>query len=430
MIEAKPADHAPATVVADGSLRGLRAAYLTSRYPAISHSFIRREVETLRGLGARIDTFGIHRADPEHVLSAADREDDRRTYAVAPPRWRELFGAHARAAISRPRGFLGAVGLALRAPASSARERLRRLIHFAEGVQVWRECERRGIRHVHAHFTSPPADVALLAAEVGGWSWSFTAHGVDISADASPWLAEKVRRAAFVVCVSDHGRAQLMALVEKEHWPKLHLVRCGVDVTAFKPRTPRRRGGARLSVLTVGRAEPVKGQMVLLEALAMLEQHGLDVAATLVGGGSLLSPLRQRARELGVAEQVNFAGNVGHEGVHAHYAAADAFCLPSFGEGVPVVLMEAMASGLPVVASRVGGIQELVEHGLSGFLVPPGRPDLIAAALERLADDPELRAGMGEAGRAIVAAHFDPVVSGNRLAGLFREMLGCDGGGW
>jgi glycosyltransferase involved in cell wall biosynthesis len=423
-------DREPTPGLVPGPVGGLRAAYLTSRYPAISHSFIAREVETLRRLGMRIDTFGIHRADPEHVLCAADRDALRTTYAVAPPRWGAVLAAHARALLVRPRRYLATLRLGLGFPVPSGRARLRRLVHFAEGVQVWRECERRKIPHLHAHFTSPPADVALLAAELGGWTWSFTAHGVDIPADSASWLAEKVRRAAFVVCVSDHGRGQLMALVEEEHWPKLHLVRCGVDVAAFERRTPRERGGAPLRVLTVGRAEAVKGQPVLVEAVAALGRRGFDVEATLVGGGSMLPALRNRARELRVDEQIHFAGHVAHEAVHAHYAAADVFCLPSFGEGVPVVLMEAMAAGLPVVASRVGGIPELVEHGVCGFLVSPGRADLIAAALERLADDPELRQRMGDAGRSIVAGRFDPSASGRRLAELFQATLTPHAGDW
>jgi colanic acid/amylovoran biosynthesis glycosyltransferase len=396
-------------------------AYLMSRYPAVSHVFIAREVQALRRLGLRIDTFAIHRSGARHVLTDEDGQARRDTYAVLPPRWPEFLGAHLYALAARPRRYLVALWLALGQPPAGRRGRLGGVAHFAEAVPIWRECRRRGLRHVHAHFTRPSADVARLASHFarGELTWSFTAHGVDIGLDDPERLAEKVRHAAWVTCVSDFGRAQLMALVEDHHWTKLHLVRCGVDTRDFAP--PLRRDGedADLRILTVGRTEPVKGHAVLLDAVALLAERGIDTRATVVGDGSLLPGLRRRAAELGIDGRVRFPGSVGQDRIRNHYAGADVFCLPSFAEGVPVVLMEAMAMGLPVVASRVMGVPELVEHGASGLLVPPARPDLLADALQRLAVDPTLRRRMGEAGRAAVARRFDPEVAARLLRTLF-----------
>src|SRR5215211_1095275 len=373
-------------------------AYLASRYPAISHSFIAREVQALRRLGVRVDTFGIHRSDPQHVLTARDAEALRDTYAVLPPHWPGFLGAHLRAVLTRPRRYLRALMLTLGQPSAGLRGRAADLAHFAEAVPIWYECRRRGLRHIHAHFTRPSADVALLASHLAGGElrWSFTAHGVDISLDAPDRLAEKVRRAAWVVCVSDFGRAQVTALVEARYWPKVHLIRCGVDPDEFTPPLRRNGENADLRILTVGRAEPVKGHAVLLDAVALLAKRGIDVRTTVVGDGSLLPELRRRAAELGIDGRVRFTGSVGQDRIRDHYAGADVLCLPSFGEGVPVVLMEAMAMELPVVASRVMGVPELVEHGVSGLLVPPARPDLLADALQRLAVDRGLRRKMGE----------------------------------
>jgi colanic acid/amylovoran biosynthesis glycosyltransferase len=396
-------------------------AYLSSRYPAISHSFIAREVRALRKLGLRVDTFGIHRSEPRHVLSAGDAEALRDTYAVLPPQWPGFLSAHLRALVTRPRRYLGALILALRQPPARRTGRAHDLAHFAEAVPIWRECRRRGLRHVHAHFTRPSADVALLASHLAGGelSWSFTAHGVDIPLDDPKRLAEKVRRAGWVACVSDYGRAQVMGVVEARFWPKVHLIRCGVDPDEFSP--PLRRNGrdGDLRILTVGRTEPVKGHAVLLDAVALLAERGVETSTTVVGDGSLLHRLRERAAELGIAGRVRLVGSVGQDRIRDQYAAADVFCLPSFGEGVPVVLMEAMTMELPVVASRVMGVPELVEDGVSGLLVAPARPDLLADALERLAGDRALRGRMGKAGRAAVARRFDPDVA----AGLLRRLL-------
>jgi colanic acid/amylovoran biosynthesis glycosyltransferase len=401
-------------------------AYLVSRYPAISHAFIAREVQALRRLGLRVDTFGIHRSDPRHILTTGDAEALRDTYAVLPPRSPRFVWAHLRAMVNRPRRYLGALTLALNQPPVARSGRAGDLAHFAEAVPIWHECRRRGLRHLHAHFTRPSADVALLASHLadGELTWSFTAHGIDISLDGAERLAEKVRRAAWVACVSDFGRAQVMGLVEDRHWTKLHLVRCGVDPEEFAPRQ-RQGGGADgdLRILTVGRVEPVKGHAILLEAIALLAERGIDARATVVGDGSLLPGLTRRAAELGIHARVRFEGSVGQDRIRDHYAGADVFCLPSFGEGVPVVLMEAMAMELPVVASRVMGIPELVEHGTSGLLVPPARPDLLADALQRLAADRGLRRKMGEAGRAAVARRFDPAVAAGLLRGLLMATI-------
>lgn len=226
-------------------------------------------------------------------------------------------------------------------------------------------------------------------------------------------LAEKVRRARFVAVISDYARSQLMKLVEPAHWRRLEVVHCGVDPAHFEP-VDRSGRSAPLRVLTVGRLVPDKGQAVLLEAVALLGARGVDVELTLVGDGPERESLQAAA-----GRSVRFAGAVGQDLVRAHYTAADVFALPSFAEGVPVVLMEAMATGLPVVSTRIAGIAELVDHGVGGLLVAPGRAEPVAEALERLAADPLLRARLGRAGRERVVARYDIADAVERLAELF-----------
>jgi len=386
----------------------VKVAYLCNRYPAISNTFILREVRALRRLGVEVHTLTVRRPAREHLLAAADREEDARTWAVLPAGPGRLLAAHRAALAHDPRRYLATLRLAWRLSAPGARAHLWQLFYFAEAALVWAECRRRGVRHLHAHFTDVASDDALLAAHLGGWSWSFTVHGpVELANVARHRLAEKAARADAVVCVSDFCRSQLMTLVAEERWSRLRLVRCGVDPGAFAPNGGPPPGRRELELLCVGRLVAVKGHVVLLDALAELRARGVPLRATLVGDGPERAALTAHAVRLGLGHAVAFAGAVGQDAIRAHYARADVVCMPSFAEGLPVVLMEAMAMAIPVVATWIAGVPELVRDGHSGLLVAPGRPDELAGAIERLARDPELRRRLGRAGRERVLEEFD-----------------------
>lgn len=403
----------------------MKLAYVVSRYPFVSHVFILREVLALRRAGVEIETFTIRRPEPEHILSAADREAAATTHVIVPPRPLDLVLAHAAAFLRSPSRYFATLTLALRLRGRGARSLLWQVFYFGEAALLWRTCRRAGVRHVHAHHANVASDVALLAARLGGpdWSWSFTMHGSTEFFDVREHrLPQKVELAGFVVCVSHHGKSQLMGLVGTDHWRKLRVVRCGVDVSVFAPRDDGDSGGP-FEVLTVGRVDPVKGQPLLVEAMAELRRRGVDARLTIVGGGDGLADLQALAAGLGVTDAVHFAGAVGQDEIRAYYARADAFALPSFAEGLPVVLIEAMASGLAVVASRITGIPELVEDGVSGLLVTPSRGDELAEALAELAADPARREAMGRAGREKVVAEFDIERTASELAAVFAELV-------
>jgi colanic acid/amylovoran biosynthesis glycosyltransferase len=402
----------------------LRLAYLCDQYPAISHTFVLREIEALRRLGAEIATVSIRRSDPAHLKAAADRREFETTYALLPVGVTTLLRVHLGALARQPRRYVATLLWALRTGRGSARGRLWQLFYFAEAVLVWDRLRREGVTHVHAHFTSPAADVAMTVARLGrGWSYSFSAHGTDIQTADQGLLAEKVRNARFVVCVSDFGRSQLMTLVDDEHWPKIHVVRCGIDLAQFDGDRGTADSAGELQILNVGRLHPVKGQAVLLDALKLLLDGGVAARLTIVGDGERRDALERRAGKLGVTDSVTFAGNVGQDDIRAYYERADAFCLPSFGEGIPVVLMEAMAMRVAVVSSRIMGIPELVEDEVGGLLVPPGRPDLLAAALRRLAEDRELRERLARRGHDKVAADHDGSRAAEQLGDLFASAV-------
>ena len=403
----------------------IKVVYVTSRYPAISHSFIQREVVTLRSLGVEIHTVALRAGTPTDVRTAADRFDFARTFAVLPVSPVRLVRTQFEAFFAAPRRYLRAAAIAMRG-AIGLTERIRRAGHFVEATIVWRHCRQQGVRHLHAHFERPSADVAMLAAKLGGdrengWSWSFTAHNPLEYLSPSDGLARKVREAAFVVCVSYFGRSQLLALVEQRYWERLVVVRCGVDTSVFHSR--RAPAAEARCILTVGRLVPIKGHAILLEALASLRSQGSDARAVFVGDGPERPRLESLAARLHILDIVEFAGDVGQDRIPERYAEADVFCLASFLEGIPVVLMEAMAMEIPVIASRIGGIPELVDHGVTGRLVTPGSPRELAAALaETLSESPERRAAMGAAGRARVQQEFTCDRSGHALRGLFTAV--------
>jgi glycosyltransferase involved in cell wall biosynthesis len=387
----------------------VRIAYLVGEYPRVSHAFIRREVEGLRDRGVAITTFSIRPTPPDELLTAADRDTAAQTLTILPPRWGALARAHLRAATRSPLRYIATLVLALRLSAGGVRNGLWQLFYFVEAIFLWDRLRDLGIRHVHAHFANVAAAVSLLVAHFGGvlWSWSFTMHGPTEFDDVSRYgLAEKVRRARFVACIGDYCRAQLMKLVEREHWAKLEIVHCGVDPSAYDiPDRDGRHGP--LHVLCVGRLVADKGHGMLLDALATLRDQGVEVRTTFAGDGPERGALERQAAQLRLGAGISFVGVVSQERLRDLYSAADVFCLPSFAEGVPVVLMEAMATGLPVVSTRVAGIPELVDDGVSGELVPPGRPEAIASAIRGLAADPDRRAVLGRAARAKIAAEYD-----------------------
>jgi colanic acid/amylovoran biosynthesis glycosyltransferase len=399
-------------------------AYLCNRYPAISNTFILQEVTALRKLGVPIETISVRPPRAGDLLASVDREEHARTHYLLPPRIGELLQAHLWALLSRPRRYLQTLLLAWRLSAQGARARVWQLLYFAEAVMVWHYCRRRGVRHLHAHFAYVASDDALLAAHLGGWSWSFSMHGPPEFYDVrGTRLAAKVERADAVICISDFCRSQLMSFVDEAHWAKLHVIRCGIFTERYARRVPRLASSSRaINVLTVARLVPVKGHAVLLDAIAALTARGIDVTATWIGDGPERDALLQRARRLGVERRVRMLGAVGQDDIRSEYEAADIFCLPSFAEGLPVVLIEAMAMELPVVATQVMGVPELVEHGVSGLLVAPARPDLLADALELLIDAPDERASMGATGRAKVLADHDAARSGCALRSVYREL--------
>jgi glycosyltransferase involved in cell wall biosynthesis len=323
----------------------------------------------------------------------------------------------------RPRAYLGALRDVLAGTWGSANFFVGALGCFPKVAQAARLMEADGVSHVHCHFANHPAVAGLVIHRLAGIPYSFTAHGSDLHVERR-MLARKVAEAAFVTTVSHDNRRLILAECGGRYADKVHVVRAGVDTRLFAPRPPR-DGGGPLRILCVGTLHEVKGQAQLVEACRLLTEAGLDLRCRLVGHGPDRALLARRIAAAGLAGRVVLVGPRTRPQVAAELRATDVLVAPSVPtrrgkrEGIPVVLMEAMSSGVPVVASALSGIPELVEDGVGGLLVPAGDAQALAGALRRLHGDPALAARLGRAGRARVEREFDLDRSAAELARRF-----------
>jgi colanic acid/amylovoran biosynthesis glycosyltransferase len=401
----------------------MRIAYLTSQYPATSHTFISREVAALRKLGIQLETFSIRPPSAAELEDEAIAGEARNTFTVLNQPATTIAGAHLATLMTKPAAYFRTLALALSHRPPGLRGFGLSLAHFAEAVPLARELRRRETTHLHNHFANSAATVGYLATRMLKMPWSFTMHGIsETDYPAGLLLGRKIEAADFVACVSYFGRAQGMRLVTPDHWSKLHVVRCGLPLAELPEHAA---AGEASRLIAVGRLSPEKGHAGLLQAFATVSRDRDALQLVLVGDGPEAERLRALARELGIAERVHFAGRLSEQHTLIDIARADILVLSSFMEGLPMVLMEAMASGTAVIASRVAGIPELVEDGKSGLLFTPSNWDELAACMRRLVDDAELREKLTSGGRAAVSAEFDSERAAAQLRDLFTGASQC-----
>jgi glycosyltransferase involved in cell wall biosynthesis len=404
-----------------------------SHYPAISHAFVLREVEALRAQGLDVHTMSIHRVDPADLLADSDRRAAATTFNVLPTGVVRLLTAHTLAFVRSPTRYLSTLACALSTGAPGVRERLWHLFYFAEAMILLRHCQHDRIDHVHAIFADAATDVAMLVAHYQRdpaptgrpLTWSIAVHGsVEFYNVIRYGIEQKLRHALFVVAISDFGRSQLMTLCTQERWPHIHVVRCAVDVDVYVPPAERSTLSSGTEILFLGRLLHGKGLPLLFESLAVLNAEGLEVRLTVVGDGPARPELEATARALGVTDFVRFVGAVGQDDIRGYYERADIFCLPSFAEGIPVVVMEAMAMEMAVVTTRIMGIPELITDGEEGLLVAPGRADQLTDALRRLVSSPQERRRMGAAARAKISRNFEVTAQAQRMREALQDEVG------
>jgi len=387
-------------------------------------TFVLREVLALRELGFQVETASINVPDrPAEELTQAEADEAKCTYYVKQHGLSGAAVAKLQTVFGNFGGYWRGVGLAFRLAGLDLRRLYLNLMYFIEALMVGQWMKRKGLRHLHVHLASQAASVGLFVRTVFGFGYSMTVHGPDEFYDADrQMLAEKIRAADFLCCISAFTRSQLMMLSPYEQWSKFVVSPLGVGAEIFAPR-PGRPASEPFEILCVGRLTPAKGQHILIDAVEQLMQDGRQVRLRLVGSGPDETSLREHAARSTAAECMVFEGAINQDRIRDFYAAADAFCLPSFAEGLPVVLMEAMAMELPCVTTQIAGIPELIRDGVDGLLVPPSDLDALVKALARLMDNAELREQIGKSGRARVVEHYDLRRSVERLAAIFAERV-------
>jgi glycosyltransferase involved in cell wall biosynthesis len=401
-------------------------AYLVNQYPKVSHSFVRREILALERLGVTVQRIALHGWDAEVVDEDDALERSRTRYVLQQgvagllaPTWRALWGA--------PGRFFRALWLALRMGWRADRPLPYHLVYLAEACRMLPWLRASGARHLHAHFGTNSAEVAMLVHALGGPPYSFTVHGPEeFDKPEFLHLGEKVRRAAFVVAISSFGRSQLYRWVAHTHWPKVKVVHCGLD-RAFHavaptepPATPR--------LVCVGRLCEQKGQLLLLEAAHEVVRRGVPLELVLAGDGEMRGEIERLVAARGLGGHVRITGWLSGAQVRDEILAARALVLPSFAEGLPVVIMEAMALRRPVISTFVAGIPELVRAGESGWLFPAGDVlELASAMLDCLAASPSELARMAHAAHARVLERHDIDTEAAKLATLFARPRKAEG---
>ena len=401
----------------------MKVAYLVNQYPQVSHTFIRREILALERQGVEVLRFAMRGWDANVKGEEDLRERDITRHVLR---------------LGVPRLLLGALAYSLRHPAAAARalrcawqmsRRAERslpyhLMYFVEACTLAKWLVEERVQHLHAHFGTNSTEVAMLAHLLGGPQYSFTVHGPEeFDKPRFLQLDRKIRHAAFVVAISSYGRSQLWRWLPAQEWPKVNVVRCALekpffmDVDAIVPSTAPR-------LVNVGRLCAQKGQLLLIAAAGRLAQEGLDFELVLAGEGEMRGVIERAVAERQLGSRVRITGWIDSGAVRNELLAARALVLPSFAEGLPVVLMEAMSVGRPVVTTRIAGIPELVREGVDGWLVPPGSlDDLVDALRECLQAPPERLEQMGRAARLRVQEHHDVDVEAAKLASLFAAAI-------
>ncbi|MCB1359697.1 MAG: glycosyltransferase [Rhodobacteraceae bacterium] len=399
----------------------MKIGYILNTYPAPSHSFIRREIRALERRGVGVVRLAMRPFDGT-LVDPGDREEAAQTDHVLSQGVPALIWSVFLAGLHSPLGLWRALALTLKAARGSEAGLIKHLVYFIEAAYVARQVVARNIERMHAHFGTNATTVAMLAAQMTGRPYSFTVHGPEeFDKPAALALPMKIRRADFVVAISSFGRSQLCRLVEYRHWSRIKVVHCGIEPQHYETVRPYPETRP-VTLVNVGRFSEQKGQMILIEAMAEVMRRGLDVDLTLVGDGELRRVIERAIAHEGLGHRITLTGWQDEAGVRRAIEGAHALVLPSFAEGLPMVVMEAMVAARPVIATWIAGVPELMQAGRTGWLVPAGDAQALAEAITEMARTPaETLRRMGTTGRARVMMRHNIDTEAAKLAQLFAQ---------
>lgn len=399
-----------------------KIAYLVNQYPKVSHSFIRREIAEIESCGITVLRYSMRSCRAE-LVDRRDQKEAELTRTLLEENRLTLLFSLLWTLFTQPIAALRTLGLAWKLGWQSDRGILHYLIYWAEACILCHWLTKAGVQHIHAHFGTNPATVAMLCSNLSGLSYSFTIHGPEEFDKIAPLhIVEKIKRATFVATVSSFGKSQLLRWCDQSQWSKIHVIHCGVDQDFLAqpvqpvPAVPR--------LVCVGRLCEDKGQLLLLEAVHQLVAEGVSVKLALVGDGNLRQQIEAAIDQWNLQDHIEITGWMSNLSVQQEILASRVFVLPSFSEGLPVAIMEALALHRPVISTYTAGIPELVVPGVCGWLVPAGSVETLKAAIRAALQSPiEVLEAMGQAGAEQVAQHHNIAIEARKLAALFGAKI-------
>jgi len=402
----------------------LNIAYLTSRYPAISHTFILREVRSLRNQGLFINVASINNPDrPLQQLTQEEKEEANNTYFVKNHGIKGALSTHLTMLIHHPKHYLSGFLLSLRLGGLNLPKLKLCILYFVEAIMIGQWMKKTQSKHLHVHFASQAATVGMITKQIFPISLSYTVHGPDEFYDVSVHsLKEKIKYADFIICIGYFSRSQMMKLSDYKYWNKLEIAPLGVDPLLFAPVTQENEND-ETEIICVGRLTPAKGQHILISAIKQLADKEKNIKLRIIGDGPDRRSLEKQVKQFNLQDNIIFEGAVNQDKIRQLYAKADIFVLASFAEGIPVVLMEAMAMEIPCISTNITGTPELIRNDIDGILVPASDETKLADAIESLIDNATLRIKLGKAGRQRVIEKYNLDPNIDRLAKIFLKRL-------
>jgi colanic acid/amylovoran biosynthesis glycosyltransferase len=396
----------------------LKIAYFVNHYPKVSHSFIRREILALERQGFEVVRVAL-RGWNDELPDAEDRRERGLTRYILQNGPLALVGPTMRIFLRAPFRFLHALRLAVGMARDSDRSLPYHLIYLAEACQLALWLEQSAASRVHAHFGTNSAEVVMLAHALNSIPYSFTVHGPDEFLRPHG-LEAKIHHSSFVVAISSFGRSQLYLRSAGRNWHKIKVVHCGLEKSFYE--VPPIPVPDVATFVCVGRLCEAKGQLLLLEAASRIIAAGTPVRIVLAGDGPMRAELEAEIARLDLAPHVRITGWISSDAVRDEILAARALVLPSFAEGLPVVIMEAMALRRPVLTTYIAGIPELVRPGENGWLFPAGSIEHLTEAMTScLATPVAALQRFGDAGFDRVTTRHSIETEASRLAALFQN---------
>lgn len=402
----------------------MQIAYFINQYPKVSHSFIRREIQALEALNLKVLRFALRKTNLDELVDELDHHELNRTHYILSASVPEILLAMGSCLLSRPGAFGKTLLTALKLGLKSDRGVFRHLIYFVEACLLLAQLKKANVEHVHAHFGTNSTMVVMLTKLLGGPDYSFTVHGPEeFDKPEFIHLAEKIHNSRFVVAISSYGRSQLFRWIPAEEWHKVKVVHCGLDA-AFIDNKLKKIPASNRQLLCVGRLCEQKGQLLLLDAMKQLKDEGVSCKLILAGDGPMREDIEHWIAEYKLNNEVEITGWISSDKVKSLLIESRGMVLASFAEGLPVVIMEALALGRPVISTYVAGIPELIQQGKNGWLVPPGDVDSLKRAIQELLNTnvSEL-AAMGQNGIGAIIAQHDIGKEANKLSRLFAEAV-------